>query len=82
MKLKFWKAAGPVVAVSVAALVFASCASHSDTHNGHHSSGESSIKLPDRAAEIFVETDKHLQSLATAIKSKDPRAVHEHDAAS
>jgi DNA-binding transcriptional regulator GbsR (MarR family) len=81
MKLKFWKAAGAAVAVCTAALVFGGCASDSDKHDNHHASGASNIEVPDSAADIFVETDKHLQALSAAIKGKDQRAVHEHDVA-
>ena len=81
MKLKFGNAALRVVAVYAAASLLGGCASHEDTHDSHHASGTSTITVPSRTADIFVETDKHLQGLAAAIKSKDPRAVHEHDVA-
>ena len=49
----------------------------------HHVEGRDhgAIKIPDKAAEIFAETEKHLNELAAAVKAKDARAAHEHDAA-
>jgi hypothetical protein len=68
-------------ALVAAALVFSGCASGTDTHNGHHASTGAKINVPNRSADIFAETDKHLQALAVAVKGKDARAVHEHDVA-
>jgi DNA-binding transcriptional regulator GbsR (MarR family) len=78
---KFLTSISPIVALCGAALLFSSCASRTETHDHHHAGAASNIKVPDRAAEIFAETDKHLQAFAAAIKSKDQRAVHQHDVA-
>jgi hypothetical protein len=63
------------------ALLVAGCSSQTNTHDDHHSTTESNIKVPDRAADIFAETEKHLQALSAAIQGKDPGAVHKHDVA-
>lgn len=68
----------PVVAM---VLLFAGCASRTETHDDHHGNTQLNIKAPEGAANIFAETEKHLQALAAAVKSKDARAVHEHDTA-
>lgn len=71
----------PLIPIIAAAMVFAGCTSHNDGHKSHEAAGESKIKVPDRAADIFAESEKHLLSLGEAIKAKDARAVHEHDVA-
>jgi DNA-binding transcriptional regulator GbsR (MarR family) len=63
-------------ALSAVALPLGSCAS--SDHKHQHLQEQIAIKIPDRAADIFAETDKHLQALATSIKAKDQRAVHQH----
>lgn len=37
------------------------------------------VTVPDRAVDIFRETEKHFQELAVAIQKKDARQAHQHD---
>ena len=70
-------------AASLVALFFDACASRHDQRHHHqqHTAEPLDIKIPDRAAGIFAETQKHLEALSASIKSKDQRAVHHHDVA-
>jgi hypothetical protein len=50
--------------------------------NDHHHApptARAEVTIPDKAADIFRETENHFQQLATAVQSKDARQAHQHD---
>lgn len=49
-----------------------------DTHHAPQTD-RPEVTVPDKAADIFRETEKHFQQLAAAVQSKDARQAHQHD---
>ena len=74
------------VLLGAAALSLFGCASgESPNYQGRHrpapTNQASASTKPQLSGDVLASVDKHLQELAAAVKSKDARAVHEHDTA-
>lgn len=56
---------------------------HEQSHGGHHAppTDQPAANVPEKAADVFREAEKHLQQLAEAVQKKDARAAHQHDSA-
>ena len=69
--------------LATTALLFQGCSSSRNDRQHHHApqTAQPEVTVPDRAADIFRETEKHFQQLAAAVQSKDPRQAHQHDSA-
>ncbi len=66
--------------------IFIGCSTterHQQSHDHHHApaTNQPEAKVPEKAADIFRETEMHLQLLAQAVEKKDARAAHQHDSA-
>ena len=72
--------------VAVVIATFIGCSTterHEQSHGGHHAAptDQPAANVPEKAADVIREAEKHLQQLAEAVEKKDARAAHQHDSA-